>query len=93
MSLQKAVSATTAGLLKIRHMLRRMPDVKQWWITGFNPRYKNPVPHIMTTIGSINFSGHEELFESLKQSAVEKHCFLTKKGARSGYAGGKKQKI
>ena len=23
----------------------------------------------MTTIGSVNFSGHEELFESLKQSA------------------------
>ena len=53
MILQKAVSATTAGLLKIRHMLRRMPDVKQWWITGFNPRYKNPIPDIITTIGSV----------------------------------------
>ncbi len=53
----------------IQHVFSWMPDVKQWWITGFNPRYKYPDPDIMTTIGSVNFSGHEELFESLKQSA------------------------
>lgn len=54
----------------IRNVFSWMPDVKQWWITGFNPDYKNPDPNIMVTIGSVNFSDHEELFEGLKQSAA-----------------------
>ena len=45
-----------------------MPEAKQWWITGFNPYYKNPDPNIMVTIGSVNFSGHEDLFEGLKKT-------------------------
>lgn len=42
------------------------PNENQWWITGFNPEYSDPNPNVMVTIGSIDFTGHEDMYESLK---------------------------
>jgi len=44
------------------------PTEKQWWITGFNPNFTEPNPYDMVLLGSVNFTGHEDLYNSLKNS-------------------------
>lgn len=44
------------------------PDVEQWWITGFNTDFENPVPEDMVSIASIDFTGKETLFKGLMDS-------------------------
>ena len=41
---------------------------EQWWITGFNPKYKNPDPDVMVSIVTIDLSEHTEFFEALKNT-------------------------
>lgn len=44
------------------------PNKRQWWITGFsgqNPKYLNPDENKMVTVGSIDLSEHEDLFNGL----------------------------
>jgi hypothetical protein len=43
------------------------PTEKQWWITGFNGFYQFPGKQNLLMIGSIDFTGHEDMFESLKE--------------------------
>ena len=50
----------------IENIFSWSPEINQWWITGFNPKFKNPNPNIMVSVGSIDFTGHEELFEEFK---------------------------
>lgn len=42
------------------------PNEEQWWITGFNPKFLNPDVTKMVSLGTIDFNGHEDMFESLK---------------------------
>ena len=42
------------------------PNQEQWWITGFNPSFTSSDPEIMVTIGSVDFTGHEGMYEDLK---------------------------
>ncbi len=42
------------------------PDDRQWWITGFNPRYTEANPYNMITVGSVDFTGYEEMYNSFK---------------------------
>ena len=44
------------------------PKVPQWWITGFNPNFKNPNPDKMVTIGRIDLSYHKELYSAFSKS-------------------------
>jgi len=44
---------------KVQKVFAWMPDKDQWWITGFNPHYTEPVPENMTTIYSVDFSAPE----------------------------------
>lgn len=44
------------------------PVYEQWWITGFNPELMDNDVKKQVLMGSIDFSGHEDMFESLKQN-------------------------
>ena len=44
------------------------PYQEQWWITGFNPNFTSSDPEIMVTIGSVDFTGHEGMYEALKST-------------------------
>ena len=47
------------------------PDEEQWWITGFNPDFGNPKVDDMVSLGTIDFSGHEDMFTSLKENVCK----------------------
>lgn len=51
------------------------PDEEQWWITGFDPAYMNPDHNKMVSLGSVDYTGCEELFNALK-SAVQNDLTL-----------------
>ena len=44
------------------------PSDDQWWITGFNPEYKGEKADAKNQImiGSVDFSGHGEMYDSFK---------------------------
>ncbi len=44
-----------------------LPNQEQWWITGFNPSFTSSDPEIMVTLGSVDFTGHEGMYEALKR--------------------------
>ena len=49
------------------------PTDLQWWITGFNPEYVGKVDvtkYVM--IGTVDFTGHEEMYEKLENTADKK---------------------
>ena len=45
-----------------------MPDEMQWWITGFNPDYRNLLVENMVSIGSIDMRDRKYLYNALKES-------------------------
>ena len=47
------------------------PDEEQWWITGFNPDFGNPKVDDIVSLGTIDFSGHEDMFTSLKENVCK----------------------
>ena len=42
-----------------------MPDEEQWWITGFNPKYKNPDPDVMVSVVTIDLSEHIDFYNAI----------------------------
>ena len=50
---------------KIENVFCWVPEEKQWWITGFNPDYTEPVPEDMITICSIDFTEKSEMWKSV----------------------------
>ncbi|GHU56340.1 hypothetical protein FACS1894132_13660 [Clostridia bacterium] len=44
------------------------PNEEQWWITGFSPTDSEPISGELTTIGTIDFSGHLDLFNMAKSN-------------------------
>ena len=42
------------------------PEIKQWWITGFNGNINHPVAERLVVIGSIDFSDRPDLYQALK---------------------------
>jgi len=55
------------GANNIQNVLSWRPVVKQWWVTGFNARFKNPNPNIMIAMATIDFAGRTQLYDDLKQ--------------------------
>lgn len=49
-------------------LFRWAPEIKQWWVTGFNPKYKDPNPNVMVAVGSIDFTGYEDIYNGLKNA-------------------------
>ncbi len=41
---------------------------KQWWITGFNPSYKDVKTSDLTAIYTIDFSGNKDMFDAFYKS-------------------------
>lgn len=48
------------------------PRVKQWWITGFNPKFTEPKPEEMVTIGTVDLAGKQSLYNALKEKGKYK---------------------
>ena len=44
------------------------PKDDQWWITGFNNNFMNPVAEDMISVGTIDFSQKSDLFDALKSN-------------------------
>lgn len=44
------------------------PTKKQWWVTGFNPKFTNPDPNNMTMLCSVEFDD-KEMFESFVETS------------------------
>lgn len=49
------------------------PKDEQWWITGFNPKFTEPVPEEMVVIGTIDFSSNKYVYNSFKNARCEYH--------------------
>ena len=50
---------------KIENVFCWAPEEKQWWITGFNPDYTEPIPKDMITICSIDFTEKSVMWRSI----------------------------
>lgn len=59
----------------LTHLFGWAPTVKQWWITGFNTdqEYENPGRTPMTSVGTIDFSEHPEMYNSLRQTITDEN--------------------
>ena len=51
-------------------ILSWLPNEEQWWATGFNIDYKDPVPADMTMVSSIDFSRYELIYEAIKDEYI-----------------------
>ncbi len=40
------------------------PQKKNWWCTGFNPKYQNVKAEDLISVGTIDFSGHLDMWEA-----------------------------
>ena len=47
------------------------PENTQWWITGFNPNYSDIDVEKQVLTGTIDFSEHTDMYESLKENIGE----------------------
>lgn len=55
----------------IENIFSWAPNEEQWWITGFNPDFSDPNVNDMVSLGTIDFSEHEDMFNSLKNNVME----------------------
>jgi hypothetical protein len=55
----------------VENVFSWVPDENQWWITGFNPEFTEPDPNVMVTIGSVDFTGYQDMYNSLKLTAID----------------------
>ena len=56
----------------IQNIFSWRPETPQWWVTGFNPNFTTPDPEVMISVGSVDFSGHTELYNGLKTASSNK---------------------
>ena len=42
----------------------------QCWITGFNPSFTEPNPYDMVVLGSVNFTGRENMYNDIKNDIL-----------------------
>ena len=47
----------------VQNVFTWAPDVVQWWVTGFNIDYKDPVSTDITMISPVDFSNNEAMYE------------------------------
>lgn len=55
------------------------PEEEQWWITGFsgtNKKFMEPDPNIMVAVGSVDLSGHQEMYNALKKAEKDQNEYL-----------------
>lgn len=56
------------GENNIENVFSWAPDEPQWWITGFNPDFTEPNPNKMVSLGTVDFTGREEMFDDLENA-------------------------
>lgn len=52
---------------RIENIFNWKPNTPQWWITGFNTNFSPGNAKRQVIIGSVDFSGHRDMYESLKE--------------------------
>jgi len=63
----------------IENIFHWYPQNDQWWITGFNPEHVGKVDvHKQVMVGSVDFSGFEELYENLIDTMNEESDYYNK---------------
>lgn len=55
----------------IEHIFSWRPNNNQWWITGFNTKFSNVDVKKQVMIGTVNFSSHKDMYNSLKKQLPE----------------------
>lgn len=60
------------GSKEIENVFCWAPLDDQWWITGFNNNFMDSVAGNMISIGNIDFSGREDLFDGLKKEVEDR---------------------
>lgn len=53
---------------EIENVFSWRPEKKQWWVTGFNPRFKEPNPKEMVSIGTIDLSDDRSLYKAFRNN-------------------------
>lgn len=53
---------------EIENVFSWRPEKKQWWITGFNPKFKEPNPKEMVSIGTIDLSDDRSLYNAFRNN-------------------------
>jgi len=63
----------------IENIFHWYPQNDQWWITGFNPKHVGKIDvHKQVMVGSIDFSGFEELYWAFEENITAKYQNLLK---------------
>ena len=57
----------------IEHIFSWAPLNNQWWITGFNTKFPNVDVTKHVIIGTVNFSKHKDMYNSLKEKTLNKN--------------------
>lgn len=60
---------------KIECLFNWKPGVYQWWVTGFNPRFKEANPKKMTSIGKLKLEDNKDLYYAMKENCDEKENY------------------
>ena len=54
---------------KIECLFNWKPGVYQWWVTGFNPEFKEANPMKMTSIGKLKLEDNKDLYYAMKENS------------------------
>ncbi len=55
----------------VDNLIYWVPTAKQWWVTGFNASYTEPIPEDMVTISSIDLSHDTDMYEAVKKGFTD----------------------
>jgi hypothetical protein len=56
------------GNNNVQNVFSWAPTQDQWWITGFNPEFTSPQAAKMAVLGTLDFTGREEMFGKLREA-------------------------
>ena len=60
------------GTQNIRTYFNWKPSAPQWWITGFNARYNDPVPNVLLSVGKIDFSSNPDMGKEFETALLSR---------------------
>ena len=61
---------------KIECLFNWKPGVYQWWVTGFNPRFKEANPEKMTSIGKLKLEDNKDLYYVMKENCENERNYI-----------------
>lgn len=61
---------------KIECLFNWKPGVYQWWVTGFNPEFKEANPMKMTSIGKLKLEDNKDLYYAMKENCENERNYI-----------------